>query len=116
MQTLKAFLDSIQLQQYHPAFLKAGATDQDLQQFIEFTDQELNELLVVLDMLPFHTIKFKKSLRELKCTQDVIPETDLVNVSIKNPKFFLCYLFPFNIKIGTTFYPPIYCITRHYLW
>ncbi|KAI8064120.1 hypothetical protein BDF21DRAFT_346823, partial [Thamnidium elegans] len=75
MQTLKAFLDSIQLQQYHPAFIKAGATDQDLPQFIEFTDQELSELLAVLDMLPFHAIKFKKSLRELKYTQNALPST-----------------------------------------
>ncbi|GAA5817737.1 hypothetical protein MFLAVUS_011288 [Mucor flavus] len=91
MQTLKAFLDSIQLQQYHTAFLKAGATDQDLQQFIEFTDQELNELLAVLDMLPFHTIKFKKSLRELKNTQDVIPETDLVNALPSTRQFIISH-------------------------
>ena len=63
--TLKSFLESIQLQQYHEAFLKAGATEQDLPQLVAFSEQELNEFLTVLHLLPFHSIKLKKKLKEL---------------------------------------------------
>ncbi|KAI7873141.1 uncharacterized protein EV154DRAFT_579504 [Mucor mucedo] len=66
MQTLSAFLSSIALEQYHAAFLEAGATDEDLSQLVAFNDTELSEFLSALDMLPFHSIKFKKCLRELK--------------------------------------------------
>jgi hypothetical protein len=66
MQSLKSFLDSISLRQYHEQFLNAGATDQDLPQLVQFNEQELTEFLSSLDMLPFHLIKLKKSLRELK--------------------------------------------------
>jgi hypothetical protein len=64
--SLQSFLNSLQLQQYHETFIKAGATDQDLPQLIQFNDQELAEFLSALDMLPFHSIKFKKAIRELK--------------------------------------------------
>lgn len=54
------------MQQYYSAIMNAGATDEDLSQLLAFDDQELNEFISVLDMLPFHSIKFKKCLRELK--------------------------------------------------
>lgn len=64
--TIRSFLESNQLQQYHSAIMNAGATDQDLSQLVEFDDQELTEFISVLDMLPFHSIKLKKCLRDLK--------------------------------------------------
>lgn len=77
--TLKTFLESIQLEQYHEAFLNAGATDQDLPQFIGFNEQEVTEFLSVLDMLPFHAIKFKKRLRELKSSSCGLEQEPLKN-------------------------------------
>lgn len=66
MTTIKSFLESIQLEQYYEAFINAGATDGDLEQLVTFNEKELNEFLSVLDMLPFHSIKLKKGLREMK--------------------------------------------------
>ncbi|KAI8087962.1 uncharacterized protein B0P05DRAFT_530896 [Gilbertella persicaria] len=66
MDTLHTFLSSIQLEQYYDAFVKAGATDQDLPLLVQFNDQELVEFLSAIDMLPFHSIKFKRALRDLK--------------------------------------------------
>ncbi|CEP07764.1 hypothetical protein [Parasitella parasitica] len=68
-QTLKSFLLTLQLEQYHQAFIEAGATDQDLDQIVQFTDQELSEFLKALNMLPFHSIKFKKAVRQLNPSQ-----------------------------------------------
>jgi hypothetical protein len=66
MQTLSSFLSGIGLELYHEQFLNAGATDQDLSLLVQFNDQEVTEFLSILDMLPFHLIKLKKSLRDLK--------------------------------------------------
>lgn len=74
-ETLESFLNSLQLQQYHDMFIKAGATDQDLPQLIQFNDQELTEFLSALDMLPFHCIKFKKAVRELKVSLEQQKQT-----------------------------------------
>lgn len=82
MQSLKSFLDSIALEQYHEAFINAGATDQDLPQLVAFNEQELCEFLSALDMLPFHSIKFRKSLRELKLGSSQQEEEDLVRPCI----------------------------------
>lgn len=75
MQTIKSFLNGIGLEQYHEQFLNAGATDQDLPQLVQFNDQELQEFLSALDMLPFHSIKIKRSLRELKNAHEVLVES-----------------------------------------
>lgn len=64
--TIKEFLKSNQLDQYHDAFIKTGATEQDLELVIQLNEQELSEFISALGMLPFHSIKFKKSLRELR--------------------------------------------------
>ncbi|KAI9468085.1 MAG: hypothetical protein EXX96DRAFT_591865 [Benjaminiella poitrasii] len=64
-QDLRSFLKSIDLEQYHKAFIEAGATDRDLPQLMQFNDEELNEFLSALNMLPFHTIRFKKAIKEL---------------------------------------------------
>lgn len=67
--TLAAFLEKLNLTQYQDGFVRAGiATDNedDLQQLIQFNDDELNEFLNAVNMLPFHSSKFKKSLRELR--------------------------------------------------
>lgn len=74
MQTLSSFLSSIALEQYHDTFLNAGATDQDLAQLVTFNDKELAEFMSALDMLPFHSIKFKKCLRQLNVdsSQDIV--------------------------------------------
>lgn len=76
-QSLHSFLSSIQLQDYYNAFLKAGASEQDLPLLIQFTDNELVEFISALNMLPFHVIKFKKALRELK-NNNVPSERDQV--------------------------------------
>ncbi|KAI8642536.1 hypothetical protein BD408DRAFT_416396 [Parasitella parasitica] len=68
-QTLKSFLLTLQLEKYHQAFIEAGATDEDLDQILQFTDQELSEFLKALNMLPFHSIKFKKAVRQLNSSQ-----------------------------------------------
>ncbi|CAO3679598.1 unnamed protein product [Rhizopus microsporus] len=64
--TIKEFLKSNQLDQYHDAFIKTGASEQDLELVIQLNEQELSEFISALGMLPFHSIKFKKSLRELR--------------------------------------------------
>ncbi|GAN01059.1 hypothetical protein MAM1_0004d00490 [Mucor ambiguus] len=70
-QTLKGFLETLQLERYHQAFIDAGATDQDLDQIVQFTEQELSEFLAALNMLPFHSIKFKKAVRELNTSYQI---------------------------------------------
>ncbi|KAL9540266.1 hypothetical protein MBANPS3_009776 [Mucor bainieri] len=70
-QTLGAFLETLQLERYHQAFIDAGATDQDLGQIVQFTEQELSEFLAALNMLPFHSIKFKKAVRELNASHQM---------------------------------------------
>lgn len=88
MQSLSAFLSSIGLEQYHAAFIKAGATDQDLAQLVAFNQTELAEFLSALDMLPFHSIKFKKCLRALQ------PPSSSVTQDIVSPLlFFFHYIF-----------------------
>jgi hypothetical protein len=74
--SLSSFLESLQLQQYHETFIKAGATDQDLPQLIQFNEQELTEFLSAVNMLPFHSIKFKKAIRELKVFLEQQKETN----------------------------------------
>lgn len=67
--TLAVFLEDLNLTQYQDGFVRAGiATDNedDLQQLIQFNDEELSEFLNAVNMLPFHSSKFKKSLRELR--------------------------------------------------
>ncbi|KAJ8660295.1 hypothetical protein O0I10_003752 [Lichtheimia ornata] len=67
--TLAVFLEDLNLTQYQDGFVRAGiATDNedDLQQLIQFNDDELSEFLNAVNMLPFHSSKFKKSLRELR--------------------------------------------------
>ncbi|KAI9249174.1 hypothetical protein BDA99DRAFT_524234 [Phascolomyces articulosus] len=64
--SLHAFLLNHNLDQYYEAFVKSGATDQDLLQLLHFNDEELNDILHAVNMLPFHAIKFKRALRELK--------------------------------------------------
>jgi hypothetical protein len=66
MKTLKEFLSLHKLEQYHEPFIKAGATEQDLPQFLDFNEQELDEFLTQIDILPFHLVKLKKALRETK--------------------------------------------------
>ncbi|KAI7851270.1 hypothetical protein BDC45DRAFT_516153 [Circinella umbellata] len=64
--SLHAFLSNYNLEQYYEAFVKSGATDQDLLQLLNFNDEELNDVLQAVNMLPFHAIKFKRGLRELR--------------------------------------------------
>ncbi|KAI9316760.1 hypothetical protein BX666DRAFT_2027583 [Dichotomocladium elegans] len=64
--TLLEFLRHIQLDQYHHDFCTAGATDNDLPQLVAFDDAELNDIISAVHMLPFHAIKFKKALRDLR--------------------------------------------------
>ncbi|KAG0170567.1 hypothetical protein DFQ28_001949 [Apophysomyces sp. BC1034] len=75
MPLLKTFLHEHSLSQYYDAFIKAGATDQDLPQLLHFNDEELAEFLQAVEMLPFHAIKLKKGLRELR-TQENNPIHD----------------------------------------
>ncbi|KAI9021439.1 hypothetical protein CLU79DRAFT_703062 [Phycomyces nitens] len=66
MLSLNLFLKAHALHQYLDSFEKAGATDGDLDQLLQFNDGELGEFLRAIDMLPFHAIKLKRCLRELK--------------------------------------------------
>lgn len=66
--TIKEFLTSAKLEQYHEAFIKSGATEQDIELMIEFSDEELNEFTCSLSMLPFHSIIFKNGIRRLRDT------------------------------------------------
>ncbi|KAG1446378.1 hypothetical protein G6F46_008358 [Rhizopus delemar] len=66
--TIKEFLTSVKLEQYHEAFIKSGATEQDIELMIEFSDEELNEFTCSLSMLPFHSIIFKNGIRRLRDT------------------------------------------------
>lgn len=70
-QTLRDFLETLQLERYHQAFIDAGATDQDLGQIVQFSEQELSEFLTALNMLPFHSIKFKKAVRGLNASHQI---------------------------------------------
>ncbi|KAL7333083.1 hypothetical protein PS15p_202035 [Mucor circinelloides] len=83
-QTLKSFLESLQLEQYHQAFIDAGATDQDLGQIVQFTEQELSEFLAALNMLPFHSIKFKKAVRELNSSHQLQERLTTVAMTTAN--------------------------------
>ncbi|KAG1076472.1 hypothetical protein G6F42_025511 [Rhizopus arrhizus] len=83
-QTLKSFLESLQLEQYHQAFIDAGATDQDLGQIVQFTEQELSEFLAALNMLPFHSIKFKKAVRELNSSHQLQERLTTVTMTTAN--------------------------------
>ncbi|KAI7899239.1 uncharacterized protein BX663DRAFT_521912 [Cokeromyces recurvatus] len=74
---LNAFLNSIGLEQYYEAFIKAGATNQALSQLIQFNDEELNELLSAIDMLPFHVIQLKRAIKEYKKGTDNTPDRSL---------------------------------------
>ncbi|KAG2218357.1 hypothetical protein INT45_012499 [Circinella minor] len=64
--SLHDFLSNNNLEHYYEAFVKSGATDQDLLQLLNFNDEELNDVLQAVNMLPFHAIKFKRGLRELR--------------------------------------------------
>ena len=64
--SLHAFLLNHNLEQYYEPFVKSGATDQDLLQMLNFNDEDLNDVLQAVDMLPFHAIKFRRGLRELR--------------------------------------------------
>ncbi|KAF7730558.1 hypothetical protein EC973_001939 [Apophysomyces ossiformis] len=75
MPLLRVFLHDNGLAQYYDAFIKAGATDQDLPQLLHFNDEELTEFLQAVDMLPFHAVKMKKCIRELR-TQGHTPIHD----------------------------------------
>lgn len=83
-QTLRSFLNTLQLEQYHEAFIKAGATDQDLGQIIQFTEQELSEFLAALNMLPFHSIKFKKAVRQFNSSQQPQEQPTIVAITTTN--------------------------------
>ncbi|KAI8883641.1 hypothetical protein K501DRAFT_272510 [Backusella circina FSU 941] len=72
---VKWFLSLHKLEQYHEAFINAGATEQDLPQFLEFNEHELDEFLTQMDILPFHLVKLKKALREMKMS----PEEDILS-------------------------------------
>ncbi|KAL0083342.1 hypothetical protein F4703DRAFT_1707871, partial [Phycomyces blakesleeanus] len=71
------FLKTHKLDQYFDNFEKAGATDGDLDQLLQFNDGELNEFLSAVGVLPFHAIKLKKCLRELKTSPDTNNQTDI---------------------------------------
>ncbi|KAI8343861.1 hypothetical protein BC941DRAFT_464100 [Chlamydoabsidia padenii] len=68
---LELFLTTYQLEEYYPSFLNAGATDYALPDLLTMNEQELNEIIRAVQMLPFHSIKFKKALREHR---DSIPQ------------------------------------------
>lgn len=76
--SLNSFLCSLQLGQYHETFINTGVTDQDWHQLAQFTDQELEEFVSAANMLPFHSIKFKKAIKGLQ------KEPDNVNKQKKN--------------------------------
>ncbi|OBZ91247.1 hypothetical protein A0J61_00698 [Choanephora cucurbitarum] len=83
IQTLQAFLSSIQLDQYYEAFLKAGVTDQDLSLLVQLNDQELAEFLSAVDMLPFHSIKLKRAMKGFKLIEtNPPPSTTLVDNTV----------------------------------
>ncbi|KAL0078073.1 hypothetical protein J3Q64DRAFT_1293524 [Phycomyces blakesleeanus] len=75
MMSLNFFLKTHKLDQYFDNFEKAGATDGDLDQLLQFNDGELNEFLSAVGVLPFHAIKLKKCLRELKTSPDTNNQT-----------------------------------------
>ncbi|KAI8328410.1 hypothetical protein BD560DRAFT_379331 [Blakeslea trispora] len=76
--SLQSFLNSLQLDQYYEAFLKAGVTDQDLSLLIQLDDQELVEILSAVQMLPFHSIKLKRAIKSAK-TEPTSALSDHVN-------------------------------------
>lgn len=74
-ENLYSFLCSLQLELYHEIFINAGVTDHDWHQFVQFTDEELEEFVSAVNMLPFHAIKFKKAIRKLHMPPETQSET-----------------------------------------
>lgn len=70
--SLELFLTAHQLDQYYQSFINAGATDHDLPHLLALNDQELNEMIHAVQMLPFHSIKFKKALREQRAPESSV--------------------------------------------
>lgn len=64
--SLHAFLCEQDLGQYYDSFIRAGATDRDVPQLLHLNDNELNEFLSAVRMLPFHAVVLKKGLRVLR--------------------------------------------------
>ncbi|CAO3614546.1 unnamed protein product [Cunninghamella blakesleeana] len=77
MISLKGLLDSQNLQVYYQPLLDVGVIDNDLPFLIHLNDNELNELLQAVKMLPFHSIKMKKAIREIRndTTEQLITTT-----------------------------------------
>ncbi|KAI8393695.1 uncharacterized protein BYT42DRAFT_609466 [Radiomyces spectabilis] len=71
MRSLWQFLHTHNISQYYNVFIQAGATDDDLNQLLHFNDQELDEFLQAINVLPFHCIKLKCALRELRLREQV---------------------------------------------
>lgn len=68
--SLHAFLCDQDLGQYYDSFIRAGATDRDVPQLLHLNDNELNEFLSAVRMLPFHAVVLKKGLRVLRSNQN----------------------------------------------
>ncbi|KAI7877252.1 hypothetical protein K492DRAFT_219112 [Lichtheimia hyalospora FSU 10163] len=64
--SLHAFLCDQDLGQYYDSFIRAGATDRDVPQLLHLNDNELNEFLSAVRMLPFHAVVLKKGIRVLR--------------------------------------------------
>ncbi|KAI9303656.1 hypothetical protein BJ944DRAFT_241251 [Cunninghamella echinulata] len=79
MISLRELLSSQSLEIYYQPLLDAGVIDQDLPELLNLTDEDLTELLQAIHMLPFHAIKLKKAIRDMRSiTKEFTPTTTAI--------------------------------------
>ncbi|RIA80825.1 hypothetical protein C1645_744974 [Glomus cerebriforme] len=66
--TLTSFLNQLDISQYHNLFIDAGIREDDIEKLIYFDETELKDVLSSIPMKSFHSIIFKKGIRELRQT------------------------------------------------
>src|ERR1051325_3244709 len=64
--TLTSFLGQLNLSQYHSPFVDAGVGENDVEQLLDFDETSLKEVTDAIPMKIFHSIVFKKGIRELR--------------------------------------------------
>src|SRR4051794_23870753 len=64
--TLTSFLIQLNLSQYHDLFIDAGVGENDIEQLLKFDEANLKEITSAISMKLFHSIVFKKGIKELQ--------------------------------------------------
>ena|SRR5581483_11250998 len=64
--TLTTFLSQLNLFQYHGSLINLGVEENNIEQLLGLDEAELKEVTDLISMKPFHSIVFKKGVRELR--------------------------------------------------